>query len=71
MKQLHFKDTFKPLHPKDLSVLRNGTVLESHLFLKETIYDMIKGGKVAGVNKRKGLHSKDDDSSPTGSTHMN
>ncbi len=35
MKQLHMRDTFKPLHWKDLSHTQHQMVLESHLFLKE------------------------------------
>jgi hypothetical protein len=35
MKQLHFRNTFKPLHWKDLSETQRLTILESHMFLKE------------------------------------
>jgi hypothetical protein len=35
MKQLHFRDTFKPMHWRELTPEQKLTVLESHLFLKE------------------------------------
>jgi hypothetical protein len=35
MKQLHFRNTFKPKHWSELSKTQCQTVLESHMFLKE------------------------------------
>jgi hypothetical protein len=35
MKQLHFRDTFKPMRWNDLTHAQKQTVLESHMFLKE------------------------------------
>ena len=35
MKQLHFRNTFRPMHWKELSDIQHQTVLESHMFLKE------------------------------------
>jgi hypothetical protein len=35
MKQLHFRNTFKPWHWRDLSYTQRQMVLESHMFLKE------------------------------------
>jgi hypothetical protein len=52
MKQLHFRDTFKPKHWRELTQNQRQTVLESHMFLKEkreTKKD--KGRTVAGGNK--------------------
>ena len=34
MKQLHFRNAFRPKHWKDLTAIHRRTVLESHLFLK-------------------------------------
>ena len=34
MKQLHFRNNFRPKHWKDLTAIHRRTVLESHLFLK-------------------------------------
>ncbi len=53
MKQLHFRDTFKPLHYHELTDAQKKTVLESHLFLKEKRDGKIKGRKVAGGNKQR------------------
>jgi hypothetical protein len=35
MKQLHFRNTFKPKHWNELSKTQHQMVLESHMFLKE------------------------------------
>ncbi len=68
MKQLHFRDTFKPLHWNKLTPVQKKTVLESHLFLKEKRDDSIKGRTVAGGNKQRDYISKEDASSPTVAT---
>ena len=47
MKQLHFRDTFKPMHWHELSAEQKKTVLESHMFLKEKRSGKIKGRTVA------------------------
>ena len=65
MKQLHFRNTFRPKHWKDLTATQRLTVLESHLFLKEKRDGTIKGRTVAGGNKQRGYISKEDASSPT------
>jgi hypothetical protein len=46
MKQLHLRDTFKPVHWRDLSKLEKLSVLESHMFLKEKRDGKIKGRPV-------------------------
>jgi hypothetical protein len=68
MKQLHLRDTFKPKHWHELSVIERGKVLESHMFLKEKRSGKIKGRTVAGGNKQRDYISKEDSSSPTVST---
>ena len=35
MKKLHIRDTFKPMHWKNLSHTQRQMVLESHMFLKK------------------------------------
>jgi hypothetical protein len=35
MKQLHFRDTFRPMHWKDLTHAQRKSILESHMFLKQ------------------------------------
>jgi hypothetical protein len=35
MKQLHFRDTFRPMHWRDLTHAQRKSILESHMFLKQ------------------------------------
>ena len=51
MKQLYFRDTFKPMHWKNLSHTQRQIVLESHMFLKEKRDRKINGRTLAGGNK--------------------
>jgi hypothetical protein len=67
MKQLHFRNTFKPLHWKDLS-RPNASPFWSHICFKEKRDGSIKGRTVAGGNKQRDYISKDDASSPTVAT---
>ena len=64
MKQLHFRDTFKPMHWNELSYTQKKSALESHMFLKEKRDGKIKGRTVAGGNKQCDYISKEDASSP-------
>jgi hypothetical protein len=68
MKQLHFRDTFKPFHWKDLTHSQRMSVLESHMFLKEKRDGKVKGRTVAGGNKQRDYISKEEASSPTVAT---
>jgi hypothetical protein len=68
MKQLHFRNTFKPMHWKELIDTQRQMVLESHMFLKEKRDGKIKGRNVAGGNKQRDYISKEDASSPTVAT---
>jgi hypothetical protein len=68
MKQLHFRNTFKPKHWRELSQVQRQTVLESHMFLKQKWDGKIKGRTVAGGNKQRDYISKEDASSPTVAT---
>jgi hypothetical protein len=65
LSQLHFGDTFKPIHPKELNKEERQQVLASHLFLKEKRDASIKGRMAAGGNKERGTIDKQDASSPT------
>ena len=65
MKQLHLRDTFKPMHWRDLTKQQKLTVLESHMFLKEKRSGKIKGRTVAGGNRQRSYIPKEDASSPT------
>ncbi len=68
MKQLHMRDTFKPMHWRELSHTQRQLVLESHMFLKEKRDGKTKGRTVAGGNKQRGYIQKEDASSPTVAT---
>jgi hypothetical protein len=68
MRQLHFRNTFKPMHWSKLTDIQRQTVLESHMFLKEKRDGKIKGRTVAGGNKQRDYISKEDASSPTVAT---
>ena len=68
MKQLHFRDTFRPMHWKDLTHAQRQSILESHMFLKEKRTGEIKGRTVAGGNKQRDFISKEEASSPTVAT---
>ena len=65
MRQLHLRDTHKPVHWRDLTPEQKKTVLESHVFLKMKRSGKIKAGKVAGGNKQRDFLSKEEVSSPT------
>jgi hypothetical protein len=65
MSILHFRNTFEPLHWRQLSDTQRKTVLESHMFLKEKRDGKIKGRTVAGGNKQRDYIPKEDASSPT------
>jgi hypothetical protein len=59
MKQLYFRNTFKPKHWNELSKTQHQTVLESHMFLKEKQDRSLKGRTVAGRNKQQDYISKE------------
>jgi Reverse transcriptase (RNA-dependent DNA polymerase) len=67
LSQLHFRDTFDPLNPKELSKEEYNKVLESHLFLKQKRDDSIKGRMVAGGDKQRSIIPAQEASSPTAS----
>jgi hypothetical protein len=68
MKQLHFRDTFRPMHWRDLTLAQRKSILESHMFLKQKRTGAIKGRTVAGGNKQRNFISKEEASSPTVAT---
>jgi hypothetical protein len=65
LSQLHYRDTFEPLHTKSMSQADYDGALESHLFLKNKRDGTIKGRAVAGGNKQRGTIPKEEASSPT------
>jgi hypothetical protein len=68
MKQLYFRNKFKPKHWRELSQVQRLTVLESNMFIKQKRDGKIKGRTVAGGNKQRNYISKEDASSPTVAT---
>jgi hypothetical protein len=68
MKQLHWRNSFKPVRLSELMAKQKATVLESHIFLTEKRTGEIKGRTVAGGNKQRGFIEKEDASSPTVAT---
>ena len=65
MKQLHFQNTFKPKHWRELTHTQQQTVLDFHIILKEKQYVEIKVRAVSGGNKQHGYISKEDTISTT------
>jgi hypothetical protein len=65
MKQLHWRNTFKPVRWSELTPEQKGTILESHIFITKKRTGEIKGRTVAGGNKQRDYISKEDASSPT------
>jgi hypothetical protein len=65
MNQLHFWNTFKPKHWRELSQVQRQTIFESHMFLKKKRDGKIKGRTVVGGNNQRDYTYKEDASSPT------
>ena len=65
MKQLHWRNSFKPMHWKSLTVDQRKKVLESHIFVERKQDGTLKARQVAGGNKQRGYIMKEDASSPT------
>ena len=54
MKQLHWRNSFKPVRLRDLTERQKQTILESHIIMKQKRTGEIKGRTVAGGNKQRG-----------------
>ncbi len=65
MKQLHWRNTFKPIQWRKMNEEQKNMVLESHILMKMKQLGKIKGRTVAGGNKQRGFIDKDEASSPT------
>ena len=68
MKQLHWRNSFKPVRLQDLTERQKQTILESHIIMKQKRTGEIKGRTVAGGNKQRGYVDKEESSSPTVAT---
>jgi hypothetical protein len=67
-KQLHWCNSFKPVHCKDVNEEKQKQILELHVFGKKKRTGQIKARKVAGGNKQRDFISKENASSPTVAT---
>jgi hypothetical protein len=65
MKQLHWQNSFKPMHWKSLTAEQRKKVLESHIFVERKRDGSLKARQVAGGNKQRGYITKEEASSPT------
>ena len=65
IKQLHFRDTFRPKHYRYIYEYEKNIILKSHMLLKGKRDGTIKGRTLSGGNKQRGLITKYDSSSPT------
>ena len=68
MKQLHWRNSFRPVRWSSLTQQQKDMVLESHIFLTQKRTGEIKGRTVAGGNKQRNYIEKEDASSPTVAT---
>jgi hypothetical protein len=64
MKQLHWRNSFRPVKWSELTEEQKKTILESHIFMKMKKTGEIKGRTVAGGNKQRGYIEKEESSSP-------
>jgi hypothetical protein len=67
-KQLHWRNSFEPVHYKEIDEDQREQILESHVFVKKKRSGQLKARKVAGGNKQRDFISKEDSSSPTVAT---
>jgi hypothetical protein len=67
-KQLHWCNSFRPVHWKDVDEERHNQILELHVFVKKKRTGQIKVCKVAGGYKQRDVISKENASSPTVAT---
>ena len=67
-KQLHFRDTFKQNHYRDLNEHQEKSILDYHMFLEESRDGTTKFISVAGAKKQRNFISKEYSSSPTVAT---
>jgi hypothetical protein len=65
MKQLHWRNLYKPMHWHALTKKQKEQVLESHIFVEEKRDGMIKAQKVIGGNKQCDYITKEYVGSPT------
>ena len=67
-KQLHWRNSFEPVHYKEIDEDQREQILESHVLVKKKQSGQLKARKVAGGNKQRDFISKEDSSSLTVAT---
>jgi hypothetical protein len=65
MKQLHWRNLYKPMHWHELTKAQKEHILKFHIFNEEKQDGKIKARKVVGGNKKQDYITKDDVGSPT------
>ena len=70
MKQLHWQNSFKPMHWKSLTAEQCKKVLESHIFVERKQDGVLKAQQVSSGNKQWGYIMKENASSPTVSSEV-
>jgi hypothetical protein len=60
MKQLHWHNSYKPMHWHELTSAQKEQILESHIFVEEKRDGKIKARKVVGSNKQRDYITKED-----------
>jgi hypothetical protein len=65
MKQLHWQNSFKPMHWKSLTADQRKKMLESLIFVERKRDGVLKAQQVAGGNKQRGYINKENTSSPS------
>ena len=58
-KQLHWRNSFEPVHYKEIDEDQREQILESHVFVKKKRSGQLKARKVAGGNKQRDFISKE------------
>jgi hypothetical protein len=65
IKQMHWRNSYKPCHWHSLSKKQKEQILESHIFVEQKRDGIIKARKVIGGNKQRDYITKEDVCSPT------
>jgi hypothetical protein len=65
MKQLHWRNLYKPMHWHELTQAQKEQIQESHIFIEEKQDGKIKARKVVRGNKKQDYITKEDVSSHT------
>ena len=67
IKQLHWRESFKPVSYNELTPTQRRMILETHIFVTKKRSGELKARQVAGGNKQRDFISKEEVSLPTAS----